>query len=409
MKNKYIRKIPFFGLCFVFCAGAALFSGCATGPAAGDANVSLDRAIQIAVENIEQGMGDRDTAAYAGSAAREMEDGDMDLDAVRRRAQEFTKKPVVAVLSVNSLSGDLSAYILEELSLALAGSSRFTVVDRQRLDLIRREEKFQLSGEVSDETAQAIGKKLGAQYVVTGALLEMGNYYRFRVMVLNVETAAVNAPTSINVDHNDDQIRFFLAGAKTAQAEQEAKATADAKAEEEKQEAEEKERRSAEAKAKWEAVKDSARLRMIQAVAIGFQFDKGFSYVFGETGIRWSFLPFTSIGADFAIGANMTEPEIGMVPVFYGYAAMCAGLVMPLVKSENVRLHLFGDGLVQCGSVVYPGLLADPLTPGFDAGVNLSMPDTDGPDIGINIKYKGLWYKGNEYTNSITAGLTFLL
>jgi hypothetical protein len=33
-------------------------------------------------------------------------------------------------LNINSISGDLSAYILEELSLALAGSSRFTVVDR---------------------------------------------------------------------------------------------------------------------------------------------------------------------------------------------------------------------------------------------------------------------------------------
>jgi hypothetical protein len=293
--------------------------------------------------------------------------------------------------------------------LALAGSSRFTVVDRQRLDLIRREENFQLSGEVSDETAQAIGKKLGAQYVVTGALVEMGDYYRFRVMVLHVETAAVNAPTSINVDHNDHQIGFFLAGAKAAQAEQEALAAADAKAAEEDQKAEEKQRRSAERKAKREAFKESAYFKMIQPLAMGVQFDKDFSSVFVEAGIRWSFLPFTIIGGDAAFGMTLTEPEIGMLPDVYGYGAICAGLVMPLTKSDaKARLHLFGDGLLQCGNIIYPGLLADYLVPGFDAGVSIAMPPDDPFTLGGNIKYKGLWYQDNKYAHSITVGLTFI-
>jgi len=189
-----------------------LFLGCTTVPKTDDTHVSLDRAINIAVENIEQGIGfaSLDASAYADSAEREMQSGQTDFDSFRQRAQGFTQRPVIAVLNFNSVSNALSAYILEELTLAMAKSNRFIVVDRQSLDIIRQEENFQLSGEVSDETAQAIGKKLGAQYVVTGSLQEMGNYYRFRVIALNVETAAINAPTSININRNDPQIGYFI-------------------------------------------------------------------------------------------------------------------------------------------------------------------------------------------------------
>jgi hypothetical protein len=109
MKNNYRGGIPISGICFVFCLGAILFSGCVTSPAARNSDVSLDRAIQIAVENIEQGMGQSDpdaSVASAASAERAMRDGNMDLDAIRQQAQDFAKKPVIAVLNINSISND---------------------------------------------------------------------------------------------------------------------------------------------------------------------------------------------------------------------------------------------------------------------------------------------------------------
>jgi len=42
------------------------------------------------------------------------------------------------------------------------------VVDRQQLDLIRAELNFQMSGEVSDESAQSIGQMLGVQSIMSG-------------------------------------------------------------------------------------------------------------------------------------------------------------------------------------------------------------------------------------------------
>jgi hypothetical protein len=54
-----------------------------------------------------------------------------------------------------------------------------------------------------------------------------------------VETAAVTAPTLINVDSQDEPIVFFLERARLARAEEEAKAAAEAKAEEERRKAQE--------------------------------------------------------------------------------------------------------------------------------------------------------------------------
>jgi TolB-like protein len=116
----------------------------------------------------------------------------------------------IAILNFSSQSEQFSAYTLEELSYQLVKGGKFVIVERKELDIIRQEEKFQMSGEVSDESAQAIGKKLGAQLVVSGSLIEMGNTYRFRIKVINVETAAIEVSYAIDLDAKDTKIMFLL-------------------------------------------------------------------------------------------------------------------------------------------------------------------------------------------------------
>jgi TolB-like protein len=139
------------------------------------------------------------------------------------------QKPAIAILNFSSPSEELSDYVIEELNLALAASAgnNFIPVDRRRLDEIRKEEKFQRSGEVSSESAQAIGNKLGAGYVVTGTLIDMGDVYRLRIMMLEVETAAIVAPTMLDIPRSDRRLSQLLA-AVTQRAK--AKAAADKKA-----------------------------------------------------------------------------------------------------------------------------------------------------------------------------------
>jgi TolB-like protein len=90
------------------------------------------------------------------------------------------------------------------------------VVDRRELDLIRQEERFQMSGEVSDESMQSIGKKLGAQIIVSGSLNAMGGAYRFRMRALNVETAVVETGSTADLSMGETKIAFMLSGARPA-------------------------------------------------------------------------------------------------------------------------------------------------------------------------------------------------
>jgi tetratricopeptide (TPR) repeat protein len=98
---------------------------------------------------------------------------------------------------------------MDELALALADGS-LEVTDRQWLELVKREQGFQLSGDVSDETAVSIGKILGAGYVITGQLVKAGGRYRYRVSGINVETAVLESPVRLNV-RDDRDFKTLLA------------------------------------------------------------------------------------------------------------------------------------------------------------------------------------------------------
>jgi hypothetical protein len=96
----------------------------------------------------------------------------------------------VAVLNF-SASPEISSYVIEEITVFLVNGGDFIVVDRSELELLRDEIDFQLSGEVSDESAQSIGKKLGAQTIISGSLSPIGNAWRMGIRALEVETAKV--------------------------------------------------------------------------------------------------------------------------------------------------------------------------------------------------------------------------
>jgi curli biogenesis system outer membrane secretion channel CsgG len=53
-------------------------------------------------------------------------------------------------------------------------SGKFRVIDRERLDAIMREKNLTLSGDIDPSTAIEIGKLLGVEYFLTGAVTEYG-------------------------------------------------------------------------------------------------------------------------------------------------------------------------------------------------------------------------------------------
>lgn len=109
----------------------------------------------------------------------------------------------VAVVSVTAPTAGLSDYITEELngSLVNDGSHEnggpLVVIERKDLDLVRGELRFQTSGDVEDESAQSVGRLLGASVIVCGSL---DPSYRLRVKAVSVETGRILAVSAVDVE-----------------------------------------------------------------------------------------------------------------------------------------------------------------------------------------------------------------
>jgi len=179
------KTCGFFGI-IAFAAVIALFTtGCGSPPppvtAALPDGVTLDQAIAEAAARIDERI-------PAGSR--------------------------IALLNFNSPSDRFSLYVLDELSANLLDSGRLTVVDRREMDLIRNEIDFQFSGDVDDDSIQQVGRRLGAQSIVSGTLTEIGGDYRIAIRVLNVESAAIEVHFRSDIA-NDRRVQALLEGGRT--------------------------------------------------------------------------------------------------------------------------------------------------------------------------------------------------
>jgi TolB-like protein len=105
----------------------------------------------------------------------------------------------VVVLNFTAANQDVSNYVIEELTAYIVNDGSLAVVDRRNLALLQEEMDFQLSGEVSDATAQEIGKKLGAQTIISGSLTALGDVWRMRVQAIQVETAQIQVMQTLTI------------------------------------------------------------------------------------------------------------------------------------------------------------------------------------------------------------------
>jgi hypothetical protein len=130
--------------------------------------------------------------------------------AAERMEKAFSAGTEIALISVSSPSTQFSEYVLTYLESILVNNGKLTIVDRANLDKVRAEQGFQLSGEVSDESAKEIGKMLGAGAIVTGTLVNLGDAYRLTLKAINVETARVAASHPADIA-NSPRVQTLLA------------------------------------------------------------------------------------------------------------------------------------------------------------------------------------------------------
>ena len=99
--------------------------------------------------------------AFGALHAHQLNLNDVIERSARAVEEVLPERTLVAVLNFASPSEAFSDYVIEELTGELVMGRKVTIVDRRSLALISQEMNLQLSGDVSDESAQAIGRLLG--------------------------------------------------------------------------------------------------------------------------------------------------------------------------------------------------------------------------------------------------------
>jgi len=119
----------------------------------------------------------------------------------------------INTISLPDGSVPLNDHIIEELSMLFSNNTRFTLVSRSRaeLEVIAKEMNFQLSGDVSDDNIKSLGKKLEADFVLTGSISRVNRGYRLYVKPVTVETAKVFPTASPTIRENDPDLKNYLA------------------------------------------------------------------------------------------------------------------------------------------------------------------------------------------------------
>jgi len=105
--------------------------------------------------------------------------------------------------SYGSRAGNISEYIIDGIIKNFVDRGNFSIVERQHIDRARNEIRFNMSEEVSDQTAQRIGNFLGAEVVIFGSIKPMGNVVIFQVRAIRVSTAEIIGIYRVNIQEND--------------------------------------------------------------------------------------------------------------------------------------------------------------------------------------------------------------
>ncbi|MDR3328584.1 MAG: CsgG/HfaB family protein [Prevotellaceae bacterium] len=92
-------------------------------------------------------------------------------------------------------AGDVSAsykeIVREEISNIIVNTGKFTVLERQLINKVLEENKFQMGGLVDDSQVGEIGKRMGANYVFVTSLTAMGKEFYLSFKLIDVQTARI--------------------------------------------------------------------------------------------------------------------------------------------------------------------------------------------------------------------------
>lgn len=111
---------------------------------------------------------------------------------------------VTPALGPEGCATGLSQLVAEQLSIRLLEEEAFEVMERDRLDQVLDEARFQLSDLVDSASAAELGAFLGAEAVVVGSATPVGRDTAFNLRLVRVETASNEAAARSRIEVGRD-------------------------------------------------------------------------------------------------------------------------------------------------------------------------------------------------------------
>jgi TolB-like protein len=110
------------------------------------------------------------------------------------------------MINIEAQEKGVSDYIINEFVNIIVNKGTFRVVTRQKMDDLQGELDFNMSGSVSDNTAQSIGALVGADVLITGSITPIANAYRLNIQALKTATGEIMAAYGYDVKSDDSRI-----------------------------------------------------------------------------------------------------------------------------------------------------------------------------------------------------------
>ena len=121
-----------------------------------------------------------------------------------------TDKPTVAVFDIRATAlgrpevKELAATFTDMLTTELAKNPAIRIITRDELNAALTKANYMLSGRVSDEEAQRVGRILGAQYFVLGGVFFERGQARMDIRLVETETTKTHA--ALKEVYKEDQL-----------------------------------------------------------------------------------------------------------------------------------------------------------------------------------------------------------
>ena len=209
-------------------------------------------------------------------------------DLLKNTAKDKKISMAFVALTSDAQNKLVENYVTDALTQAVFEGGNVRIIERANLEKILKEQKFQSSGLVDDNSAKAIGKIAGVDYVCYGDMKDIGEEITVNARIVDVESGEVLAISRTTVE-KDKYLRDYAVAQKKIEQEKIEKVQQEQKAKAERV-----------AKAKWEVTKNRnefdeyttytfiCRTTTGQFLFVGYDKYDNSMYSVVRAGIKWS-------------------------------------------------------------------------------------------------------------------------